>query len=102
MVVEGIKMESIVMRVDVSGDVDERIIEENDYLLILFFINVIAKIVYVESLFLLLGFLKIRRVVFVILFRGDFEINVLMKIKVIFISLFNYYLRDVEFGFWIL
>ncbi|XP_009107395.1 ATP-dependent DNA helicase 2 subunit KU80 [Brassica rapa] len=82
MAAEGIKMESIVMRADASGDVDERIIEENDHLLTLFSTNAIAKTVYVESPLSLLGSLKTRRVAPVTLFRGDLEINASMKIKV--------------------
>ncbi|KAF2620359.1 hypothetical protein F2Q68_00038774 [Brassica cretica] len=82
MAAEGIKMESIVMRADASGDVDERIIEENDHLLSLFSTNAIAKTVNVESPLSLLGSLKTRRVAPVTLFRGDLEINPSMKIKV--------------------
>ncbi|KAG2314346.1 hypothetical protein Bca4012_065016 [Brassica carinata] len=83
MAAEGIKMESIVMRADnASGDVDEKIIEENDHLLSLFSTNAIAKTVYVESPLSLLGSLKTRRVAPVTLFRGDLEINPSMKIKV--------------------
>lgn len=91
MAAEGIKMESIVMRADASGDIDERIIEENDHLLSFFSTNAIAKTVYVESPLSLLGSLKTRRVAPVTLFRGDLEINPTMKIKVTLISLFNYY-----------
>ncbi|CAF2106280.1 unnamed protein product [Brassica napus] len=82
MAAEGIKMESIVMRADASGDIDERIIEENDHLLSFFSTNAIAKTVYVESPLSLLGSLKTRRVAPVTLFRGDLEINPSMKIKV--------------------
>ncbi|CAH2035998.1 unnamed protein product [Thlaspi arvense] len=82
MAAEGIKMESIVMRANANGDVDEKIVEENDHLLNLFSSNAIAKTVYVESPLSLLGSLKTRRVAPVTLFRGDLEINPTMKIKV--------------------
>ncbi|CAA0277623.1 ATP-dependent DNA helicase 2 subunit KU80 [Arabidopsis thaliana] len=82
MAAEGIKMESIVMRSNLSGDAHERVIEENDHLLTLFSSNAIAKTVNVDSPLSLLGSLKTRRVAPVTLFRGDLEINPTMKIKV--------------------
>ncbi|KFK36112.1 hypothetical protein AALP_AA4G079700 [Arabis alpina] len=82
MAAEGIKMESIVMRTDLSGDVYENTIDENDHLLNLFSSNAIAKTVYVDSPLSLLGSFKTRRVAPVTLFRGDLEINPTMKIKV--------------------
>lgn len=82
MAAEGIKMESIVMRANSSGDVHEQVIDENDHLLNLFSSNAIAKTVYVESPLSLLGSLKTRRVAPVTVFRGDLEINPTMKIKV--------------------
>lgn len=83
MAAEGIKMESIVMRANLSDDVQEKIIEENDHLLNLFSSNAIAKTVNVDCPLSLLGSLKTRRVAPVTLFRGDLEINPTMKIKVI-------------------
>lgn len=84
MAAEGIKMESIVMRSNLTGDAYEKVIEENDHLLNLFSSNAIAKTVNVESPLSLLGSLKTRRVAPVTLFRGDLEINPTMKIKVAF------------------
>lgn len=96
MAAEGIKMESIVLRADnASGDVDEKIIEENDHLLSLFSTNAIAKTVYVESPLSLLGSLKTRRVAPVTLFRGDLEINPSMKIKVT-LSPFKKYIKIIR------
>lgn len=97
MAAEGIKMESIVMRSNVSGDDGhERIIEENDHLLNLFSSNAIAKTVYVESPLSLLGSLKTRRVAPVTIFRGDLEIDPTMKIKVTFAWLYLLLLCKVQ------
>ncbi|KAL1214123.1 ATP-dependent DNA helicase 2 subunit KU80 [Cardamine amara subsp. amara] len=82
MAAEGIKMESIIMRANLSDGVQEKIVEENDHLLNLFSSNAIAKTVSVESPLSLIGALKNRRVAPVTVFRGDLEINSTMKIKV--------------------
>ncbi|XP_010544652.1 PREDICTED: ATP-dependent DNA helicase 2 subunit KU80 [Tarenaya hassleriana] len=82
MAAEGIKMESIVVRGNLSGDSDQKIMDENDHLLKLLSSRASARIVYVESPLSLLGALKTRRIAPVTVFRGDLEINPELKIKV--------------------
>ncbi|KAH7577791.1 hypothetical protein JRO89_XS01G0299900 [Xanthoceras sorbifolium] len=78
----GMKMENIVVRGSLSGNADQRIMDENDILLDLFSQKSSAKTIYVDSPTSLLGAIKTRNISPVTVFRGDLEISPNMKIKV--------------------
>eukprot|EP00261_Vitis_vinifera_P027740 XP_010661635.1 PREDICTED: ATP-dependent DNA helicase 2 subunit KU80 isoform X4 [Vitis vinifera] len=82
MTAHGIRLECIVARGRLSGNMNMRIMEENDLLLKLFSKKTIAKTVYVESPTSLLGALRTRNVAPVTIFRGDLELSPKMEIKV--------------------
>lgn len=84
MTVQGMKMESIVVRGGLIGEADKRITDENDQLLNIFSGKTRAKLVYVESPISLRGALRTRNISPVTIFRGDFEISPRLKIKVTF------------------
>ncbi|KAJ6679493.1 KU AUTOANTIGEN DNA HELICASE [Salix purpurea] len=78
----GMKMESVIVRGRLSGEGDQRIMDENDRLLNIFSEKTSAKAVYVESPTALLGAIKTRNISPVTIFRGDLELGSNMKIKV--------------------
>ncbi|RVX00936.1 ATP-dependent DNA helicase 2 subunit KU80 [Vitis vinifera] len=82
MTAHGMRLECIVARGRLSGNMNMRIMEENDLLLKLFSKKTIAKTVYVESPTSLLGALRTRNVAPVTIFRGDLELSPKMEIKV--------------------
>ena len=86
MTAHGIRLECIVARGRLSGNMNMRIMEENDLLLKLFSKKTIAKTVYVESPTSLLGALRTRNVAPVTIFRGDLELSPKMEIKVRFMA----------------
>lgn len=77
----GMKMEFVVVRVKQDWKVDKEIMEENDFLLNLLS-NKSSSKVYVESEVSLLGALRTRNITPVTIYRGDFELSSIMKIKV--------------------
>lgn len=78
----GMKLECIVARGRLSGNVDMRIMDENDLLLKLFSTKTTAKTLYVETPTSLLGALRTRSIAPVTIFRGDLELSPKMRIKV--------------------
>ncbi|XP_034708615.1 ATP-dependent DNA helicase 2 subunit KU80-like isoform X6 [Vitis riparia] len=82
MTAHGMRLECIVARGRLSGNMNMRIMEENDLLLKLFSKKTIAKTVYVECPTSLLGALRTRNVAPVTIFRGDLELSPKMEIKV--------------------
>ncbi|KAI9182708.1 hypothetical protein LWI28_028090 [Acer negundo] len=78
----GMKMENIVVRGSLSGNANQRIMDENDLLLDLFSKKSSVKTIYVDSPTALLGAIKTRNISPVTIFRGDLEISPNMKIKV--------------------
>lgn len=82
MTLQGMKMESLVVRGRLSQDSDNRIMDENDCLLSIFSEETRTRTVHVDSPISLLGALKTRRITPVTVFRGDLELSPKMKIKV--------------------
>ncbi|KAJ0051662.1 hypothetical protein Pint_00251 [Pistacia integerrima] len=82
MAAHGIKMENIIVRRSSCGNVNMRIIDENENLLNLFSEKSSSKTVYVDSPTSLLGALRTRNIAPVTIFRGDLELGQKMKIKV--------------------
>ena len=82
MTAHGMRLECIVARRELSGNMNMRIMEENDLLLELLSKKTIAKIVHVESPTSLLGALRTRNIMPVTVFRGDLELSPIMAIKV--------------------
>ena len=77
----GIKLECIITRMS-FGMTDQKIIVENDFLLGIFSKKGKARIRFVASPTALLGALRTRNIAAVTVFRGDFELSSMMKIKV--------------------
>ena len=86
----GMKLECIVARGRLSGNVDMRIMDENDLLLKLFSTKTTAKTLYVETPTSLLGALRTRSIAPVTIFRGDLELSPKMRIKVRFMACYPY------------
>lgn len=82
MTAQGMRMESIVVRGELSAEEKKRIIDENDRLLYIFSKRTRAKLTHVESPISLLGALRTRNIHPVTTFRGDLEIDPKTKIKV--------------------
>ncbi|KAF5189380.1 Atp-dependent dna helicase 2 subunit ku80 [Thalictrum thalictroides] len=80
--VQGIKLESIIVRGKLTEKADTRVMGENDSLLNQFSKTTCAKTVHVESPTTLLGALQTRNISPVTVFRGDLELAPKMKIKV--------------------
>lgn len=78
----GLKMENIVVRSNLSGEVNKQIADENDHILNLFSKKSSTKTLYVDSPISLRGALKTRNISPVTIFRGDLELSPKMKIKV--------------------
>ena len=79
---QGMKMESIVIRGELTGEAKKSIMDENDHLLDIFSKRTCAKLVHVESPISLLGALKTRKISPVTIFRGHLELSPKMKILV--------------------
>ena len=82
----GMKLECIVARGKQDGNVNERIMDENDLLLKLFSMKTTGKTLYVETPTSLLGALRTRSITPVTIFRGDLELSPNMRIKVRFVA----------------
>ncbi|XP_042501367.1 ATP-dependent DNA helicase 2 subunit KU80 isoform X1 [Macadamia integrifolia] len=78
----GMKLDCVILRGKLTGDADQRILDENDHLLNRFSKRTCGKLVYVESPTSLLGALRTRNISPVTVFRGDLELSPRMKIKV--------------------
>ncbi|KAJ4727118.1 ATP-dependent DNA helicase 2 subunit KU80 [Melia azedarach] len=78
----GLKMENIVVRSNLSGEVNKQIADENDHILNLFSKKSSTKTLYVDSPISLRGALKTRNISPVTIFRGDLELSPKMKIKI--------------------
>lgn len=79
---QGMKMDSVVVRIQQHSDANKRVMEENDHLLDIFSKRTKANAVYVESPTSLLGALRTRNIAPVTIYRGCLEISSNLKIKV--------------------
>lgn len=86
MTAQGMKLECIVARGKQGGNVDKRIMDENDLLLKLFSTRTTAKTLYVETPTSLLGALRTRSITPVTIYRGDLELSPKMRIQVRFMA----------------
>ncbi|PKA47661.1 ATP-dependent DNA helicase 2 subunit KU80 [Apostasia shenzhenica] len=78
----GVRLECILIKSKLAGSVQQKIIDENIYLLNQFSRNTISKIIHVDGPRSLLGALKTRNISPVTVYRGDLELSSSMKIKV--------------------
>lgn len=78
----GMRMECIVVRGKMTGDVNKRTMEENDHLLNIFPTKGSANVACVDSPTSLLGALRTRSISPVTIFRGDLELSPKLRIKV--------------------
>lgn len=78
----GMRMECIVVRGKMTGDVNKRTMEENDHLLNIFPTKGSANVACVDSPTSLLGALRTRSISPVTVFRGDLELSPKLRIKV--------------------
>ncbi|KAF6138256.1 hypothetical protein GIB67_019426 [Kingdonia uniflora] len=78
----GMKLDSIIVRQELTDDAAKRVVDENDRLLNRFSKKACTKTIYVESPTSLLGALRTRNISPVTIFRGDLELSPTMKIKV--------------------
>jgi len=78
----GMRLDCIIVRENSAEAADQKIINENDYLLKQFSQRTKAKAIHVGNSTALLGALRTRNVSPVTVFRGDLELSSTMKIKV--------------------
>ncbi|KAE9600890.1 hypothetical protein Lal_00011234 [Lupinus albus] len=82
MTVNGMRMESIILRGKLIQDANKRIMDENDRLLNIFSKETSTRLLYVEDPVSLFGALKTRNITPSSIFRGDLELSPKLRIKV--------------------